>query len=86
MKWTDLMPGDKVKFTKECIRFYHVQNFHWKNSVENKIFTISKVENYGNVTRIWLDYYIYSYVDMLHNGRGSAWNFDGELLELVEIC
>lgn len=88
MLWSDLMPGDKVKFTDECLEYYEKHHKVWKNYAENKIFTISEIQVLKNIIRIYLRDYTYDYIDILHNGFGYTWkrDFSGELLELVELC
>lgn len=87
MLWSDLMPGDKVKFTDECLEYYSIRSAFWMNSVKNKVFVVVKVHCFDNdIVRIVLENYIYEYVDVLHTGYGCGWTLNGPILELVEIC
>lgn len=86
MKYTDLEPGDVVRYSKDVIKHFERNYYDWANEKRNKIFEVKSVVNH--------EYYISialsaggGYLDL--NSDGSAYidfsGFDGPILEIVSL-
>jgi hypothetical protein len=66
-KWTDLMPGDKIKFNKKMIR-------HWLPGLghEDKIFEIIRLEVMKNQINIYINNWVHSYIYIAFDGTSTS--------------
>lgn len=87
MKWTDLEPGDKLKWTKEALEKFK-EDFWVKH--KNKILEILKIDFNGSngLMRLYFDEKDYEYIDAFYgvwiDKLNGSWN-GIQLFEIVNL-
>jgi len=92
IKWSDLEPGDKLKFRKEIIKYYKNlpsgSSFEWANRYKDFILIVKSVEDNGSTIKL-------SFINYDWDRGGVTIDYDGfcysgysrvcELFDVVEL-
>lgn len=88
LKWTDLLPGDRVKYSDKVLNYWKDRAKWWFDGWSGKIFKVETIDIVNNRIIFKVENYINNYITTYINNNiieGLEFPTD-EAFDVIELC